>query len=502
MARLVRYKALVTAIVLVTSEVAPFSKSGGLGDVCGALAAVLAVGGERVVTVSPWYRTHRQDARDTGIRLEIPLAGTVHVVAVHHRRIDRVDHLLLANPLYERDGLYGDSGGSFGDNHIRFALLCRAAIEAVRWVPLPKKPLGENVVFHANDWHAALVPVYLEALYRPLGLFRRTPTVLSLHNPAHQGRLPAVLFDDLELAPRWFRPSGLEFHGDLDLLKAGILQADQITTVSPTFAKEIVSPGGGFGLEAMLRHRAADLVGIVNGIDDAQWDPAVDPAIPARYDATHLEGKAACKAALQAELGLEVAADVPLLGSVGRLDPQKGIELLLDSVPWMVDQGAQVVILGSAAAAHARFEHRARELQAAFPRSVCAWIGFDEALSHRVEAGADLFLMPSLFEPCGLNQMYSMRYGTPPIVRRTGGLADTVAPFDLQTDSGTGFQFERVSGAAFREAIWRALDLWSADPAAFARLRQRGMTQDFSWAKAAPAYQAVYRAAWARRNPG
>jgi starch synthase len=490
----------VTPIVLVSSEVAPFSKSGGLGDVCAALATGLAAAGERVVTVSPWYRTGRLDAKDTGFRLQIPLAGATHGVAIFHRKIGTVDHLLVANPMFDRDGLYGDAGGSFGDNHLRFALLCRAALDTVRQMPFPKKPLGEDVVFHANDWHAALVPVYLEALYRPVGIYRRTPSVMSLHNPAHQGRLPAVLFDDLELAPRWFRPSGLEFHGDLDLLKGGILHADLLTTVSPTFAAEITSPGGGFGLEALLRHRAGDLKGIVNGIDDTTWDPATDPELPANYDAGDLTGKSTCKIALQGELGLPIDPATPLLGCVGRLDPQKGVEILLESVPWMVDQGAQVVLLGSAAAAHARFEHRARELQAAFPRAVRAWIGFDEGLSHRIEAGADLFLMPSLFEPCGLNQMYSMRYGTPPIVRRTGGLADTVSPFDAATDSGTGFVFDRVSGTAFREAIWRALDLWSGDPAGFRRLCQRAMRQDFSWKKVVPFYQEVYRAARLRRS--
>ncbi|MBA2321003.1 MAG: glycogen synthase [Deltaproteobacteria bacterium] len=489
-------------MVLVSSEVAPFSKTGGLGDVCGALATGLADAGHRVVTVSPWYRTGRLEAEDTGLRLPIPLAGAVHTVAVFQRRIGRVDHLLVAHPMYDRDGYYGDSGGSFGDNHIRFALLCRAALDAVRRVPLPKKLLGEDVVFHVHDWHAALLPIYLDALYRPVGLFPRAATVLTLHNPAHQGRLPGSLFADLELPPRWFTPSALELHGDLDLLKGGILLADALTTVSPKFAREITTPGGGFGLDGLLRHRADDLVGILNGIDVVTWDPARDPLLPARFSADALTGKATCKAALQAELGLPVAADVPLLGFVGRLDPQKGAELLLESVPWIMDQGAQVVILGSAAAAHVRFEHRARQLEAAYPRSVRAWVGFDEGVSHRVEAGSDLFLMPSLYEPCGLTQMYSMRYGTPPIARRTGCLVDTIAPYDADADAdtGTGFLFDAATGIAFRGAIGRALDLFADDPAAFTRLRLRGMAQDFGWERAIPEYVRVYERAWARRN--
>jgi starch synthase len=488
-------------IALIASEIAPYSKTGGLGDVTGALAHALAEAGHRVVTLSPRYRgPATAEAVDTGLRLPIPLAGAVHEVAVWHLPVGPVDHLFLSHAMYERDGIYGDARGSFGDNHLRFALLCRAALDTVRRLPLRGgPPLGEQVLLHCNDWHTALVPLYLEALYRPLGLFTRAATVLSLHNPAHQGRLPASLFSDLELPSRWFGPQGLEFYGDLGLLKGGILHADLLTTVSPTFAWEITTPGGGFGLEGLLRHRAADLSGIGNGIDARAWDPSTDPHLEATFSAEDLSGKARCKEALQRELGLPVDPTAPLLGSVGRLDPQKGVELLLESVPWCVEQGAQVVLLGSAAAAHARYEQQARELERRYPERVRAWVGFDEGLSHRIEAGADLFLMPSLFEPCGLNQMYSLRYGTPPIVRRTGGLADTVVPYDASADEGTGFWFDRPTGAALRDAIWRALQLFREDRAAFDRLVVRGMQQDFSWARVVPQYEAVYREALRRR---
>ncbi len=486
-------------IVMVTSEIAPFSKTGGLGDVSGALAIALADAGRRVFTVSPRYEGNRHDgAGDTGLRLWIPLGGAIHQVHVHHQRVGNVEHLFVSNPMYERDGIYGDRNGSFGDNHIRFGLLCRAAIDTVR--RLGWDGLGEDVIFHVNDWQTSLLPIYLDALYRPLGMFTGAPTVLAIHNPAHQGRLPAALFDDLELHRRWFSPGALDQQGDLGLLHAGLLAADQLTTVSPTFAWEITTPGGGFGLEPILRHRMADLTGIRNGIDARMWDPATDPHLAANFSAADLSGKRACKAALQRELGLRVDADIPVLGSVGRLDPQKGIELLLESVPWMVEQGAQVVLLGSAAAAHVRYEHQARELERRFPDHVRSWVGFDEALSHRIEAGSDIFLMPSLFEPCGLNQMYSLRYGTPPVVRRTGGLADTVANWDPPNDVGTGFSFDRPLAGAFRDAVWRALQLWRGDRGAFERMQKRGMEFDYSWAPAVDLYEEVYRKALARRG--
>lgn len=479
-------------IVLVSSEVAPFSKSGGLGDAVAGLAKAYAAAGHAVWTVSPRYRGVAPNAAFTGLTARIPLAAWEHRVAVHEVRDDKVTHLLVDNGMYDRDGLYGDAAGTYGDNHIRFALLCQCALHAAR------RFVDGDVVFHCHDWQTALLPAYLKAYWRPLGLFERSGTVLTLHNPAHQGRLPASLFVDLELPARWFTPWGLEFHGDLGLLKGGILHADQLTTVSPTFARELVTPGAGFGLEAVLLSRAVDLTGILNGIDPTEWDPASDPHLAPPYelfDATDLAGKRACKAALQAELGLPVDPDAPLVGSVGRLDPQKGIELLIDSIPWLAERGAQVVVLGSAAAAHRTFEHRLRELEAWHPASVRAWIGYSESLAHRVIAGSDLFAMPSLFEPCGLTQMYALRYGTPPIVRRTGGLADSVEPVDTYRRTGTGFVFERPAGSALRDALWDALDLLERQPDVFDGVRLRGMALDLSWDQAIGEYVTVCRRA-------
>lgn len=478
-------------VCFVTSEIAPFSKSGGMGDVCRALADALAARGHEVVTVSPRYASVDLDELTyTEVTFDVPGAGTHHRVGLHEVTRHGVRHLFVDHPMFHRGGLYGDEGGAFGDNHLRFSVLCRAALHAA------DRLLGwsdEPMVFHAHDWQAALVPVVLHAVFRPAGRFERAATVLTLHNPAHQGRLPAALFRDLDLSSRWFGPASLEFYGDLGLLKGGVLWADQLTTVSPTFARDIVQPGGGFGLEGVIALRADALQGILNGIDEQEWDPATDPHIEAPYSADDLSGKAVCKAALQVELGLPVDPEAPLVGSVGRLDPQKGVELLLDSIPWLVSEGAQVVVLGTAAAAHRRYEQQLRALERRFPHHVRAWIGFREDIAHRIEAGADLFAMPSMFEPCGLNQLYSLRYGTVPVVRRTGGLADSVVEADEGT--GTGFLFEVPHGKALRDALYRGLELFRTDREAFEALRLRGMARDSSWGPAVAAYEAVYQRA-------
>jgi starch synthase len=323
-------------------------------------------------------------------------------------------------------------------------LLPRAAIAIAAALPIGGSLLGERTVFHANDWHTALVPVVLDALYRPTGRFTRAATVLGLHNLGHHGSAPADRFPQLDLAPRWWPV--LDMHGRLDPLKAGIVTADGLVAVSPTYAKQIQLDHG-FGLEGLLRARTERLVGILNGIDSS-WDPRTDPHIAARYDADDLRGKAICKAALQQELGLPVRAEVPLFGSVGRLDHQKGIDLLQKIAPWLLGHDVQLVMLGSGSPEHAAFVD---SLARRWPDRARGIVGFSEPLAHRIEAGADLFLMPSRFEPCGLNQMYSMRYGTVPVVHATGGLADTVVNVDPNHDRGTGWAFPEMRPESFLE---------------------------------------------------
>lgn len=489
-------------IVLTASEIVPFSKSGGMADVVGALAGSLARRGHQVLTVSPKYGSFDAAAagfKNTGLSARVDIAWQTYRPRFHTKRDPHgVTHALVEHAFFDRAGLYGDDKGSFGDNHLRFALLSRAAIEAARIVPVGRRPLGQDVVFHAHDWQTSLVPVYLNALYRPLGLFPKAPTVLTLHNLAHQGIFSAAKFGDLELAARWFGDWGLEWYGNTSLLKAGILQAEQLTTVSPTYARQIVQDGGAFGMEGPLRHRAKDLTGILNGIDTGVWNPADDPHLDTHYSADAPAGKAACKAALQAEFGLPVAARTPIVGMVGRIDPQKGVHWIVESIPWLVEQGAQVVILGSAVAAHRALEDQVRAMEHRYRRNVRAWIGFSERMAHRIEAGVDLFMMPSVFEPCGLNQLYSLRYGTVPVVRATGGLADSVRPYNPAKNTGNGWTFLKQDGPAFREALFHALYTYKHHPASFAQVRARGMAEDHSWDASAPDYEDVYRKAGLR----
>lgn len=492
-------------ILQIASECAPFSKTGGLADVVGALPGALTRRGHRVLTVSPRYLEvdlAKHKAVDSGLIWGFTAAGVRHDVRFFTVEREGAVHVLVDHPMFSgRRGIYGDQNGSFGDNHLRFSVLARAGLEAARRVRIDDAgALGDDCVVHCHDWHTALVPLYLEAYYRPLGLFERSPTVLTIHNLAHQGRLPARIFEDLELPPRFSGAWALEWYGDVNLLKAGLLHADQLTTVSPTFAREMTTTEGGFGLDGLLRHRWGDLTGILNGIDANEWDPTSDPHLPAHFSADDLDGKAMCKAELQAELGLPIDGERPLVASVGRLDPQKGTDLLIESVPWLVQRGAQVVFLGSAAAAHSAYERQLRELERAYPRQVRSWIGFSEGLAHRIEAAADIFAMPSRFEPCGLNQLYSMRYGTVPVVRHTGGLADSVHTPEEVGGRATGFRFGPFTGFALRESLHRALHLWETDRDAFDRLRRNGMRQDLSWDATVAQYEAVYRKGAARRG--
>jgi starch synthase len=474
-------------IAIVAAEVAPWSKTGGLGDVCGALPKALAALGHHVMTVAPRYKEY-PDAWDTGVRATVHLFGHAHEVAYFHAKVDGVHHVFVDHPSFHRGGIYGDSQGPYGDNLFRFALLSRAAIEAAARVPLDGTPMGEDLVFHVNDWHTGLLPLYLEAVYRPAGRFVNAGTVLGVHNAGHHGSGPAHDFAGLDVSARWW--PAVDFDGRLNPLKCGATLARKIVAVSPTYAREITGPLG-FGLEGVFAARGADLLGVLNGVDDA-WDPRTDRHIAAHFDAEDLSGKATCKAALQTELGLPVRAEVPMLGVVARLDHQKGIDLVEAAAPWLMRHDVQLVLLGSGSSALETFF---RQAERTWPEKARGWVGFNEGLAHRIEAGADLFLMPSRFEPCGLNQMYSMRYGTVPVVHATGGLADTVQTFDPLSSRGTGWAFKSFSAEAFVEALGWALYTWRTHPTAWRGIQVRGMTQDFSWERSARAYVAIYESA-------
>jgi starch synthase len=470
-------------ILFVASEVAPWSKTGGLGDVAAALPRALAARGHAVVVVSPRYFT--VDVRQPGFE---PLHRAVSVRGVPttlwRHEAGGVVHLFVENDraYASRRGLYGDTHGDYGDNAERFAFLARAALAAPAALGLRPR------IVHLNDWQTGLAPFLLRHEHQGDPSLARTRTVFTIHNLAYQGIFPKHAVTALGLPWSVFHYQAMEFHDHLSFMKAGLGFADALTTVSPTYAREILTPEVGAALDAVLRHRAGDLTGILNGIDVAEWDPARDPHLEAHYSAEDLTGKAACKAALQRELKLPVRSDVPVIGMVGRLAEQKGIDLVAVVLARLGARDVQLVVLGSGQ----------RSLESVFvrasrdhPERVAARIGFDEGLAHRIEAGADLFLMPSRFEPCGLNQMYSLRYGTVPVVRAVGGLEDTVEDHDGK-DRGTGFKFRDYHPSALWGALGRALDAYR-NRAAWQGIMRRGMAQDFSWDRSAAEYEALYR---------
>ncbi|TMB52817.1 MAG: glycogen synthase GlgA [Deltaproteobacteria bacterium] len=473
-------------VVMLASEAHPLAKTGGLGDVLAALPPALAAAGVDVTVCLPAYRgiLRRLDATGTPLRLHAPVASRMEaaaVVAIPEASVPTV--AIRADRYFDREALYGPPGGEYPDNAERFAFFCRAALEWLRRLEPPPD------VLHLHDWQTSLAAAFLRgtaALYPELATVR---TVLTVHNLAYQGRFPFDVWPLLNLDVRYFAPSWLEFYGQVNYLKAGLLFADRITTVSPRYAEEIQTPEFGEGLDGVLRTRSEHLVGILNGVDYAAWNPASDPNLAARYDASDLRGKARCKAALQAELGLPVRADLPLLAIVSRLAEQKGFDLLTATLPELLATTAvQLAILGSG---DPTYETALRQIAARSPGRLALRIEFNESLAHRIEAGGDIFLMPSRFEPCGLNQLYSLRYGTVPLVHATGGLEDTVVEFDPAAGTGTGFKFAPYGTEAFVAAVRRALRL-HADPAAWQRLMRNGMAQDFSWHRAARSYARLY----------
>ena len=474
-------------ILFASSEVYPLIKTGGLADVSGSLPRAIRNLRHDIRVVLPAYRGVVARAGKTKVLASLGLEDAPGEVRLLQGRLPGTNvplYLVDCPPLFDREGgpYSAPEGGDWPDNALRFALFARA----VRGLALDRAGLDwAPELVHANDWQTGLVPALLSLEAR------RPATLFTIHNLAYQGLFPAATLDELRLPPAWWSIDGLEFYDQLSFIKGGLVFADWINTVSPTYAREIQTPEYGCGLEGLLTTRANRLSGILNGIDYREWSPCSDPHLEHPYSVRRQGGKADNKRALQADFGLP-PRHVPLLGHVGRLVEQKGIDLLLDILPELLEQDLQLVILGSG---HAALEQALLELQAAHPRQVGVRIGYSEALAHRLEAGSDMFLMPSRFEPCGLNQLYSLRYGTVPIVRRTGGLADSVvdaSPENLANGSATGFQFEAAEAPALLAAIERALAL-HARPEAWRRLVTRGMQQDFSWPRSAQHYLDLYQ---------
>lgn len=481
-------------VSFVTSEVQPFSKTGGLGDVSRALPAALAALGAEVTVFSPLYPSVRERLRLDGDEPEpSTLPGVLwignerHPATFRELRREGVRFVFVENDaFFARPHPYTDEhGADYEDSVARFAYFCRAVLEH----HLAREPIPD--VVHVHDWQASLVAVYLKTLYRQPQL-AGVSSVLTIHNLGYQGNFPAEHIYATGLNWDVFHMEGLEYYGRLNLLKGGIVFADAVTTVSPTYAREIQTAEGGCGLDGLLRKHAGKVTGILNGIDVSTWDPASDPNLARRYAPDDLAGKSECKRALQQRLGLPGRKDAFLLGVITRLAEQKGTPLLLEAFPQLADLDVQLVLLGSGAA---DLERAARALMEALPRRVACVIGFDDVLAHQIEAGADAFVMPSKYEPCGLNQMYSQRYGTVPIVRETGGLADTVVDATaraLASGKASGFVFRDFTSTALEQAVRRAESLYRNSDKWYALVRSI-MKLDRSWEKSAREYVKLYR---------
>ena len=474
-------------VLLASSEVYPYSKTGGLADMVGALAKALARAGHRVGVISPLYlgiRERLSQLKRLDLLLDLPLG--VHHVRGEVWTLDAAPGLtfyFVDQPgFYQRAGLYQRDGVDYPDNAERFIFLAKTVgdlASRLDWKP---------DVVHLNDWQVSLAALYVKSQGRA-GQGGGPRTCMTIHNLAYQGVFPPSQFVLTNLPWDYFVPDGVEFYGQLNCLKAGIACADILTTVSPRYSSEIMTQEFGCGLEGLLRKRQSALIGILNGVDYEEWDSSRDPFLKHPYSSEELSGKTANKTELQAELGLPVDPTIPLFGSIGRMVEQKGVDIMLGALDEMLNTNIQFVQIGSGAAV---FQRAFQELVRRFPQRAAVRIGFDEGLSHRIEAGSDFFLMPSKFEPCGLNQMYSMRYGSIPIVRATGGLDDTVIDPREDLERATGIKFHEYSGRALAKGMRKALALY-ATPELLRRFRLNAMAMDFSWDRTAAKFLEVYR---------
>jgi starch synthase len=474
-------------ICFVASEIAPLAKTGGLADVAGALPRYLHAQGHDIRLFMPLYSSiglSALGASHVDVAQDVPLE-----LGVHSYRFSLLEARLPGSsvPLYlihcpaafDRPSIYTTAG----DEHLRFLVLQRATLESCQRLAFAPD------IIHCNDWHTALTPILLKTAYAWDRLFASSKTVMSIHNIGYQGVFPAATMYDVGTYIRWVVDPIVGSSGSINWLREGIRHAHRVATVSPTYAQEICLPSGSYGLDFVLRARGDGIVGILNGVDYSEWNPATDRYLKHRYSIDDLSGKAATKRALLDWLNLPVEPKTPLLGIVSRMTVQKGFDVLFDSLPEILtNRDVALVALGSG---EARYEDFFADLQQRFPDRVVFQRGYNEELSHLIEAASDMFLMPSLYEPCGLNQMYSLRYGTVPIVRRTGGLADSVLHFDPATGQGTGVVFNDFDPGGLRWGITTALE-WFSWPSVWRRLVQNGMAQDFGWESSAARYEALY----------
>ena len=485
-------------IIFATAEVSPIAKTGGLGDVCGSLPKALAKLGHEVIVFMPFHRQAREWFERNGAApaavlptTQILWANWAAEATLLRASLPDTDiplYLIANDDFFHRAQIYAPRADGYDDGIERFTFFCRAVVQACELLDIAPD------IVHAHDWHAALLPVYLDSGLHGSAAFRGARSVYTIHNLNYQGIGRVAQFGVLGLHSRYWSPDALEHFGEVNLMKGGIIFADQVTTVSPNYAREIQTPELGAGLDGVLRSLSFKLDGILNGIDAALWDPSTDAALPSNYDAGNLEGKALCKRAVLRESNLRPQPRTPLVSFVSRLVDQKGLDLLIPSLARILRAGAQAVVLGSG---DARYERALEQIGAENGDRCRVQIGFDDAFSHRIYAASDVLLMPSIYEPCGLNQMYALRYGTLPLVRMTGGLADTVVPFDgTNSEEANGFGFTTPTAGALFVSAWVAM-LNFRDRPVWKRLQQNAMAADFSWDRSARDYELVYQRALA-----
>lgn len=480
-------------ILFVSSEVVPFAKTGGLADVAGALPVALQKRGHDVRVVTPKYKM----TDDVKFQLQpfietlgVPISNRIEQCAILAGRLgDQVPVYFVKNDMYfQRDQLYGDSQGDYPDNAERFVYFSRSVLEICKHLQFIPD------IVHCNDWQTGLIPLYLRQFYRQTPLFAHTASVFTIHNLGYQGLFWHYDMHLTGLGWEFFTPEGLEYYGKINLMKGGLLYADILSTVSQTYSEEIRTKEYGHGLEGVIQSRAKDLSGIVNGIDYAIWNPATDPFIAAHYSPQDLTGKAACKQELLATFGLPVNQAVPVIGAISRLDDQKGFDLIAEIIDDLMKLDLYFILLGTG---HEKYHKLFRHVGEKYPQKAGIRIAYDNAIAHKIEAGADMFLMPSRYEPCGLNQLYSLKYGTVPIVRATGGLNDTIQPFAPEAAAGTGIKFKAYKAADLFSTIKAALAAHQ-DQKTWKALMLRGMAADFSWDFSAQEYEKLYRKAAAK----
>ena len=484
-------------VLFATSEVSPYSRAGGLADVSHTLPLALARMGHEVLITSPKYRQSRNIKPPLKIldtNLEVPISWMKKPAQICQARLDNqvTVYLIGRDDLYDREGLYGNEYGDYQDNAERFIFFSRAVLELC--LALNLRP----DIIHCNDWQTGLLPVYLKTLYAQIPSLGSTASLFTIHNLGYQGLFWHYDLHLTGLSWDLFTPKGLEFFGKMNLMKAGIVYADILNTVSPNYRKEILTPANGFGLDGVLKTRENDLYAVLNGVDYQVWDPSQDPFLPAAYSPDDLENKKICKSHLQDLFHLKKKGEIPVVAFISRLLDRKGLDLVTRIFPRLMELELEIILMGQGLE---QYQTWAMEMAEKYPGLIGLEMGYNESLAHRIQAGADILLMPSRYEPCGLDQLYALKYGTIPIVRAVGGLEDTIEDYNPQTDQGTGFKFKEYEWEKLLQTTQRALSVYRDKPR-WKRLIQRAMNQDFSWGKSASQYQSLYQKAMAKKGKG